>query len=132
MSLRWVVCFRDFLPEEDLADYPSEALLREGLKLICKPGFRHCFAYTDVDGGYLVVDARANGMDAAVISEDERVVLCAPVTALAHGIQWFRRGYRPRGPLTCVNVIKHLLGIRAFWVNTPEQLYDYLKKREAV
>jgi hypothetical protein len=127
---RWVVCFRDLLPEEkEASDYLSETLLRYILRETCAPGFRHCFAYTQAPGGYLVVDARANGMDAAVISEEMLPVLLAPVTCAAHGLQWFRRGWHPRGLLTCVTVIKHLLGIRAWWVITPKQLYGYLQRR---
>jgi hypothetical protein len=36
------------------------------------------------------------------------------------------------GPMTCVEVVKMALGIRAFFVRTPWQLYRYLKKRSGV
>lgn len=32
------------------------------------------------------------------------------------------------GPLTCVEAVKLALGVRAFWVRTPHQLYQYLRK----
>lgn len=31
------------------------------------------------------------------------------------------------GPITCVELVKGLLGIRAFWVRTPRQLYRYMR-----
>lgn len=36
------------------------------------------------------------------------------------------------GPLSCVEVVKMALGIRAFWVRTPWQLYQYIRKRDGV
>jgi len=36
------------------------------------------------------------------------------------------------GPTTCVEVVKMALGIRAFWVRTPWQLFRYIKKRNGV
>jgi hypothetical protein len=35
-----------------------------------------------------------------------------------------------RGWMTCVTVVKHFLGIRAAWVMTPKQLYNYLERRK--
>jgi hypothetical protein len=36
------------------------------------------------------------------------------------------------GPTSCVEVVKMALGIRAFWVRTPWQLYRYIAKRKGV
>lgn len=36
------------------------------------------------------------------------------------------------GPPTCVEVAKIALGIRAFWVRTPEQLYHYISARGGI
>jgi hypothetical protein len=36
------------------------------------------------------------------------------------------------GPQTCVEVVKMFLGIRAFWVRTPYQLYRYVAARDGV
>ena len=33
------------------------------------------------------------------------------------------------GPMSCVEIVKAALGIRAFWVRTPWQLYKYIRKR---
>ena len=36
------------------------------------------------------------------------------------------------GPLTCVEVVKAALGIRAFFVRTPLQLFNYIQRRHGV
>lgn len=36
------------------------------------------------------------------------------------------------GPTTCVEVVKLALGIRAFWVRTPYQLFKYISRRNGV
>jgi hypothetical protein len=36
------------------------------------------------------------------------------------------------GPTTCVEVVKLALGLRAFWVRTPYQLFNYIKRRNGV
>lgn len=36
------------------------------------------------------------------------------------------------GPQTCVEVAKMALGIRAFWVRTPYQLFNYIQRRGGV
>lgn len=41
----------------------------------------------------------------------------------------YKTDYIPRGLLTCVSVVKALLGIRAWHVWTPEQLATYLARR---
>ena len=42
------------------------------------------------------------------------------------------RSWWDMGPPTCVDVAKMALGIRAFWVRTPYQLYRYIAKRNGV
>lgn len=36
------------------------------------------------------------------------------------------------GPFTCVEAVKVALGIRAFWVRTPYQLFKYIQRRNGV
>lgn len=36
------------------------------------------------------------------------------------------------GPMSCVEIAKAALGIRAFWIRTPWQLYQYLSKRNGI
>jgi hypothetical protein len=42
------------------------------------------------------------------------------------------RSWFDLGPITCVEIVKVALGIRAFWVRTPWQLFQYLKRRNGV
>lgn len=125
MTATWTICFRDLLPEERYSHPMSERLLQWLLDAVCRPGFRHCFAYADLPHEMvLVLDARANGLEAAVH-------LAPTFRGLTHTVRakpCFQRGWRPRGLLTCVTVVKHLLGIRAWWILTPHQLYRYLQQ----
>ncbi len=36
------------------------------------------------------------------------------------------------GPPSCVEIAKDALGINSFWMRTPHQLYQYIKKRHGV
>ena len=42
------------------------------------------------------------------------------------------RSWLDIGPPTCVEFVKAALGVRAFWVRTPWQLYKYIRKRGGV
>ena len=120
------MCFRDILPEEETGNRASERMLRVLLRLLCRPGFRHCFAYTQLaDACCLVMDPRSNGLDVTI--RDTSAFPGVGHVAPAH--QHFQRGWRPRGLFTCVTAVKHLLGIRAWWIITPHQLYRYLQRR---
>lgn len=45
---------------------------------------------------------------------------------------WKVRSWFDIGPITCVEIVKFALGIQAFWVRTPWQLYQYIAKRQGV
>lgn len=96
-----------------------------------RPGFRHVFAAVPAPGGWITVDPLSTLLEV----EYHRL---PPGTDLA---AWFRsRGHRvletiihpplpvqwPLAPLTCVSVVKRLLGVRAPLVITPWQLYRHL------
>ena len=42
------------------------------------------------------------------------------------------QGFVPRGIITCVSVVKGVMGQRAWWILTPLQLYYYLLRKGAV
>ena len=104
------------------------------------PGFRHCWAYTrhpNMDG-WLAVDALSGGVTMrfypdetlrdhgfddlhAVIHAEGGLVL--PTNAILDDL------YLPRfSPLTCVELLRHVLGVREMFVFTPFQLYRYIVK----
>lgn len=54
----------------------------------------------------------------------QKVTVIAPLISVR---SWF-----DAGPPTCVEILKMALGIRAFFVRTPWQLYRYIAKREGI
>jgi hypothetical protein len=58
--------------------------------------------------------------DAAV----QKVVAMRPLGRVR---EWFHIG-----PISCVEAVKWALGIKAFWVRTPWQLYKYIARRNGV
>lgn len=54
----------------------------------------------------------------------QKVVAMRPLNSMR---SWF-----DIGPNTCVEVVKMALGIRAFFVRTPYQLFNYIQRRDGV
>ncbi|MBU6235264.1 MAG: hypothetical protein KGQ41_05420 [Alphaproteobacteria bacterium] len=96
-----------------------------------KAGFRHCFAIVREEHGWLVIDPLLHKMDVLTASQD-------PAFDMP---QWLRaRGYRVvkatvsappmralyPAPFTCVEAVKRLIGLQAWAVFTPWQLYRRL------
>lgn len=109
-------------------------------------GYGHCFAFREhwVEGQpgllntafTLKVEMQQSYVDTdfwyatpAVVAEhylrDEQVADVVRVDVDIDG----RRGYIPRGMLSCVTVLKAVLQLRAWWVLTPRQLHQYLLLR---
>jgi len=95
---------------------------------LLKRGFWHVAVTLHTPRGDILVDPRMSHID---------------VQRPAAAQQWRQRGVShdihisvplsnpPWGvlmPATCVSVVKACLGIRAWWVLTPHQLYKYLQK----
>jgi hypothetical protein len=95
---------------------------------LLRPGFRHCFAIIRETERWLVVDPMLHKMDV-------QATKCEPAFDLP---AWMRaRGYRvvkapvlePQrramapAPFTCVEAMKRLIGLQAWCVMTPWQLY---------
>jgi hypothetical protein len=57
-------------------------------------------------------------------------VTIVPVQVLKRA--WKVRQWFFAGPPSCVEIVKAALGINSFWVRTPFQLYQYIKKRNGV
>lgn len=97
-----------------------------------KPGFRHCFLILNDGRHWLTLDPMAGWTELAV----------QPVPAAFDLVEWYRRrGFlvvparlcpRPAGgaltlaPFTCVEAVKRALGLRAWRVLTPHQLFRHL------
>jgi hypothetical protein len=96
-----------------------------------KRGYRHCFAYRQLDEGWILCDPLANHLllqeAPALRPRDLMVSLAALGTSVVHG------NYRPSGtpgswlrPLTCVEVCKRLIACHNRWILTPRQLFCHL------
>lgn len=106
-----------------------------------RPGFNHCYAFQESGDGWLLVNPRADYLE---IAHEAGAVHngrhCFPVSAGADNdkitvirvlAEVPKRQLRSRwfvGPVTCVEIVKGLLGIRAFYVFTPWQLYNYVRE----
>lgn len=100
---------------------------------LLRHGFRHCFLVLGSSGGWLYINPLAHRMDIMVL----------PVEPGFNASEWYRtqgltvietrlshppeRG-TPWRPLTCVEVAKRILGISAWNIITPWQLYRYIEK----
>jgi len=103
-----------------------------------KPGFRHCFAAIRESGGWLIVDPLLDRIELAWVEPAQDFDLPALYASLGHTVLAgaTRRPERaprlPRlAPLTCVSVVKRLLGVSAAGVLTPWQLCRHLTSRES-
>ena len=99
-----------------------------------RPGFRHCFAALETEAGWIRVDALAHctrveavavrGFDLAGFYRKQGL------TAVALELREPLRRDLPPAWFSCVESAKRLLGIRAWWVWTPWQLYCHLARQE--
>jgi len=119
-------CTRAFVAFAGAGKRPWSWLLR--------PGFRHCFVMLDDGRGWTTVEPLSSRIDVVrqplAPSEDlparylrkGHLVLPAPL-ARPERADW------PQ-PLTCVAVVKRVLGLRAPFVLTPWQLYRHLLRHQ--
>lgn len=97
-----------------------------------KKGFRHCFLMIKHNNKWLVIDhimaytdvAMIEGLNAAEGIKNKGYVAfkVKPNRDTNNKLHIFR-------PFTCVETVKHFLGISNPWIFTPYQLYKYLKKK---
>lgn len=62
------------------------------------------------------------------VKRTDMTVVVAQVARDQHQV----REHFTLGPISCVEQLKALLGIKAFWLRTPWQLYKYIMKRDGV
>ena len=108
-----------------------------------KPGFRHVELARPVQYGpglsdvfWLHVLPTFEMLDAEVSLDPTPPWVRCPQATIQHVTasrplgnvrQWFHIG-----PVSCVEIVKNALGINAFWVRTPWQLYQYINRRGGV
>lgn len=99
-------------------------------------GFRHCFVVLRAGSVWLACDPLKDRIELDALDLPGRFDLAAFYREQGHRVLV---GERPPSrtrrrfalaPLTCVTVVKRLLGIDAPWVWTPWQLYTHLSRSE--
>jgi hypothetical protein len=114
------------------ADNRTRPVLR-----VLRRGFRHCFAALRVGDEWIACDPLKDRIQLALIPRPADFDLAAFYASQGHRVLVGRTARPPsRGTgvpslLTCVAIVKRLLGIRAPTVITPWQLYRHLRRCEA-
>ena len=95
-------------------------------------GFRHCFAALNDGRAWIVIDARGDGLHVAA---DVSAAFDLPghyralgFTVIETDLRVSRRRYVLPFAFTCVETAKRALGLKAWWLWTPYQLYRRLKR----
>lgn len=99
-----------------------------------RSGFRHVFIVVLDNRGYWVgVDGMDGCPEAGVVAGCDYDLIDYYRRERGFMVMQIDADRAPRGPFmmagTCVGLVKAWLGVRAFWVITPYQLYRYLKRR---
>jgi hypothetical protein len=103
---------------------------------LLRPGFRHCFAALQIGGGWVACDPLKDRIQLALVPRPPDFDLAAFYASQGHRVLVGRTAAQPpRAPvlpslLTCVAIVKRLLGIRAPTIVTPWQLYRHLRHCE--
>ena len=109
---------------------------------LLRPGFRHCWIVLDEARGWTVLEARAGGLDiralagsdfdiAAFYRRQGYIVSEACVTRRGEGDEKSALWHFGFPLITCVEVVKRVLGVHPLFIITPWQLYRYLEKNNA-
>ena len=100
---------------------------------VLKPGFRHveCWKYIP-PGAWLRFDTSIELIIPEVYADPPWEIMAHLNPTVKHIRRFTPSGYwRERfymGPITCVELCKAFLGVSAFFVRTPFQLYNFLEK----
>ncbi|NQV83446.1 MAG: hypothetical protein HQ494_06450 [Rhodospirillales bacterium] len=100
---------------------------------ILKPGFRHCFTAIESGPRWIIYNPLSHQTEIIVIEPDDffRLVDGYKKQGLRM-VSWVTKSAplnpAPWAPYTCVEAIKRVLGIHAYRVATPWNLYNFLKK----
>ena len=101
---------------------------------LLKPGFNHVYAMRWDGFNWLIVNPRSDFLSvevSTICDHNLRDLAIGEATATVGVLCEIPKGrLRSRffaGPVTCVEVVKSLLGIRAWFLFTPWQLYNYAR-----
>jgi hypothetical protein len=100
---------------------------------LLRPGFRHCFCVLRRADRWVVCDPLKGSIVLEILAEYPLEALAAHYLASGRSLLAGTAGSLRPLPLrvralTCVEVVKRLLGIDAPWVLTPYQLFRFLQE----
>ena len=101
--------------------------------IFTRKGFRHCCAFKWDGFNWLLVDPLGQGLDITILnytSEDDVPSIFRQAGWTVIRAKTINDKFIFRGLMTCVTVCKQLVGIKACWVVTPWQFYNYIKKEK--
>jgi hypothetical protein len=98
---------------------------------VLHPRFRHCLVAVKLGGAWVVIDPLSHKTALSMVegfSADELVRWYEQqgMKAIRTWIGEAPAKLAPLAPATCVEAVKRVLGIHAWWIITPRQLHDYL------
>jgi hypothetical protein len=99
-----------------------------------RPGFRHCYAYLALPGGWIGIDPLSHMTEIkGFYGWPEEADLAAHLRrrghcALTAAIQAPPRRLAPPLPFSCVEAVKRLIGLQSWSIRTPCELFQHLRK----
>lgn len=101
-----------------------------------EPGYRHVFAMYQSRGWWVLIDSRLDFLDVRML-DVPRWSTFEEAVPYGYSHAYLVESFRPAGRIrsavgwmaSCVEVVKHLVGVRGFLVVTPKQLALELTRR---
>ncbi|MGI9485672.1 MAG: hypothetical protein ACR2RF_07280 [Geminicoccaceae bacterium] len=133
---------RDFTASADHADVPSKILVVFVEQTECyylrwlKQGFKHCFVALQISDRWVICDSLKNKMVFSIIELPSDFRLSefyrdrGYIVIAGHGSAQRQSSSIIPEILTCVAVVKRIIGIRSFWTFTPWQLFRLLNSMD--
>lgn len=100
---------------------------------ILRRGFRHCFAIMQQGDRWILVDPRSNKTDIVLLPHPKCFNFPRYYTEQGKTVLKIHDRPTPNKimspfPVSCVEGLKRLIGLHAWWILTPRQLYNHLIK----
>lgn len=101
--------------------------------MFLKKGFYHCFIIFSDTTQWILIDPVLSCTDLIVLRDEKELF----DTLKEKGYKWVKTtqkiSFEERScffmPMTCVEIVKHFLGINNFFILTPYQLYKFVTKK---
>ncbi len=100
---------------------------------ILRHGFRHCFVIMQQDNRWVLIDPRSDKTDIQILPHPHHFNFPRFFIEQGHTVVKIPSLQTPRKiasvlPISCVEMIKRIIGLHQWWVVTPHQLYRSILK----